>query len=201
MSEGTALSSSTAGVATPTVERGDAVHDFDLYMGSWRVHHGRLKEQSWSPRGSSEPCTSIIICVVEPLPPELFLEGYPPGIQRAAERLRAVVKRAVPAAIERVRTGWRLIGYDVPVGKRARYFAFVAPEVEHVHLGFEYGIWMDDPDNMLRGAHLKLHKVRYVTYRPGDPIPEKDLIQFTRDAARLAAMSREERLARELDRD
>ena len=138
---------------------------------------------------------------MDPLPPELFLEGYPPGIQRAAERLRSVVKRAVPDAIERVRTGWRLIGYDIPVGKRVRYFAFVAPEVEHVHLGFEYGVWMDDPDNMLRGAHLKLHKVRYVTYQPGDDIPETDLVEFTRDAARLAAMSREERLARELDRD
>jgi hypothetical protein len=138
---------------------------------------------------------------VDPLPPELFLEGYPPGIRRAADRLRAVVKRAVPDAVERVRTGWRLIGYEVPVGKRSRYFAFVAPEVEHVHLGFEYGIWMDDPDNMLRGAHLRLRKVRYVTYQPGDPIPEKDLVEFTRDAARLAAMSREERLARELDRE
>jgi hypothetical protein len=138
---------------------------------------------------------------MDPLPPELFLEGYPPGIQRAAGRLRAVVKQAVPDAIERVRTGWRLIGYEVPVGKRSRYFAFVAPEVEHVHLGFEYGIWMDDPDRMLRGAHLRLRKVRFVTYQPGDPIPEAALVEFTRDAARLAAMSREERLARELDRD
>jgi hypothetical protein len=138
---------------------------------------------------------------MEPLPPEIFLDGYPPGIQRAAERLRAVVKRAVPDAIERVRPGWRLIGYEVPVGKRSRYFAFVAPEVEHVHLGFEYGIWMADPDSLLRGAHLKLRKVRFVTYRPGDAIPESALVEYTRDAARLAVMSREERLARELDRD
>jgi hypothetical protein len=144
---------------------------------------------------------AVMIQPMEPLPPELFLEGYPPGIRRSAERLRAVVKEAVPDAIERVRTGWRLIGYEVPVGKRSRYFAFVAPEVEHVHLGFEYGIWMDDPANLLRGAHLKLRKVRFVTYKPGELIPESALVEYTRDAARLAAMSREERLARELDRD
>jgi hypothetical protein len=138
---------------------------------------------------------------MEPIPPELFLEGYPPGIRRQAERLRAVVRRAVPDAIERVRAGWRLIGYDVLVGPRSRYFAFVAPEIEHVHLGFEYGIWMDDPDNLLRGAHLRLRKVRFVTYEPGDPIPESALVEYTRHGARLAAMSREERLARELDRD
>ena len=139
--------------------------------------------------------------MIDSLPPELFLEGYPPGIRRAAERLRAVVKRAVPDAIERVRPGWRLIGYDVPVGRRSRYFAFVSPELEHAHLGFEYGVWMDDPDNLLRGAHLHLRKVRFVTYEPGDPIPEPALVEYTRDAARLATMSREERFARELDRD
>lgn len=138
---------------------------------------------------------------MDPIPPELLLEGFPPGIRRAAERLRAVVRRAVPDAIERVRPGWGVIGYDVPVGKRTRYFAFVWPEREHAHMGWEYGIWMDDPANILRGAHLKLRKVRYVTYEPGEPIPEATLVEYTRDAARLAAMSREERLARELDRE
>jgi len=138
---------------------------------------------------------------MESLPPEVFLEQYSPGIRRAVEQLRAVVRRAVPDAIERVRPGWRLIGYDVPVGKRTRYFAFVWPEPEHAHLGFEYGIWMDDPDNILRGAHLNLRKVRFVTFEPGEAIPETVLVGYTCEAARLATMSREERLARELDRD
>jgi len=138
---------------------------------------------------------------MESLPPELFLEGYPPGIRRAVNRLRAVVKRAVPEAIERVRPGWRLIGYDIPVGKRTRYFAFVWPEPEHAHMGWEHGIWMDDPDHILRGAHINLRKVRYVTYEPGEAIPEATLVKYTRQAARLARMSREERVARELDRD
>ena len=137
---------------------------------------------------------------MEPIPPELFLTGYPPGIRSVAERLCVVVMQAVPDAIERVRPGWRLIGYDVPVGKRSRYFAFVAPEVEHVHLGFEYGVWMTDPDSLLLGAHLNLRKVRFLTYRPDEPIPEPGLVEYTRDAARLAAMSREALLGRELDR-
>jgi hypothetical protein len=98
-----------------------------------------------------------------------------------------VVRQAVPEAVERVRTGWRLIGYDVPVGRRTRYFAFVAPEPEHVHLGFEHGIWMADPDGLLLGAHLDLRKVRFVTYEPGDAIPRKSLVRYTREAADLAA--------------
>ena len=123
-----------------------------------------------------------------PIPPELFLSGYSTEIRDLAERLRSVVREAVPEAIERVRIGWRLIGYDVPVGRRTRYFAFVAPEPEHAHLGFEYGAWMTDPDGLLLGAHLKLKKVRFVTYKPGDPIPTDELVRYTREAAALATL-------------
>jgi hypothetical protein len=125
----------------------------------------------------------------EPIPPDLFLAGYPDEIRELAERLRTVVHEAVPEALERVRAGWRLIGYDVPVGRRTRYFAFVAPEPAHVHLGFEYGIWMADADGILRGAHLDLKKVRYVTYEPGDTIPTRTLHAYTAEAAALASLS------------
>lgn len=128
------------------------------------------------------------MATTESIPPDLFLAGYPPEISDVAERLRGVVHEAVPGAIERVRAGWRLIGYDVPVGRRTRYFAFVAPEPEHVHLGFEYGIWMADPDGLLLGAHLDLKKVRYVTYEPGDPISTDALVRYTREAADLASL-------------
>jgi hypothetical protein len=37
--------SSASGIALRTVEPGPAVHDFDFYMGLWRVHHRRLKER------------------------------------------------------------------------------------------------------------------------------------------------------------
>lgn len=124
----------------------------------------------------------------DPIPPDLFLAGYPNDIAEMAGRLRDVVREAVPEAIERVRTGWRLIGYDVPVGRRTRYFAFVVPEPEHVHLGFEKGVWMSDPDGLLLGAHLNLRKVRFVTYLPGDAIPTELLERYVREAAALAAL-------------
>lgn len=125
----------------------------------------------------------------EPIPPDLLLSAYPDEIRDVADRLRSVVHDAVPQAIERVRTGWRLIGYDIPVSaRRTRYFAFVAPEPMHVHLGFEYGAWMADPDGLLRGAHLKLKKVRFVTYVPGDPIPTEALAALCRDGAALATL-------------
>jgi hypothetical protein len=123
------------------------------------------------------------------IPVEAFLAEYPADIRESAETLRAIVKRTVPDAIERVRRGWRLIGYDVPVARRARYFAYVALEPIHVHLGFEYGAWMADPDRLLEGAHLGLRKVRFLTFRPGDHIPERAAADLIREGVRLATMS------------
>ena len=135
------------------------------------------------------------------VPPDLFLAGYAEPIRALAENLRSVVRRAAPDAIERVRPGWHLIGYDLPVGRRSVYFAFVAPEPIHVHLGFEYGTFMADPDRRLEGAHLRLKKVRFTTYEPGDDIPVEAMVELTREAARIAALSREERFALTLDSD
>jgi hypothetical protein len=135
------------------------------------------------------------------LPAEAFLAGYDEPIRALAATLRSVVRRAAPTAVERVRPGWRLIGYDLPVGRRSVYFAFVAPEPIHVHLGFEHGIFMADPDRRLEGAHLRLKKVRFATFEPADAIPEQAMVDLTREAARIAALSREERFALLMDRD
>ena len=135
------------------------------------------------------------------IPPDLFLEGYADDIRDTANRLRAVVKRAVPDAIERVRPGWALIGYDLPIRRHGVYFAWVWPEREHVHLGWQHGIFMDDPEHMLQGAHLKLKKVRYVTVDPGNAFPEAAFVELTRHAADIAALPPAARTALLLDRD
>jgi hypothetical protein len=137
--------------------------------------------------------------VADGIPPEAFLAAYPAEIAAIAERLRAVVRDAVPEATERVRPGWRLIGYDVPRGRRAAYFCFVAPEPEHVHLGFEHGTTMRDPTGRLRGAGIT-RQVRWLTFRPGTTLDVSVLAPLVREAARVALMSRAERLAEVLTR-
>lgn len=133
------------------------------------------------------------------LSPEAFLAPYPAPIRHAANRLREIVQRTVPGAIEAVRPGWHLIGYSVPAGRRTPYFGFVAPEPLHVHLGFEYGVLIDDPDCELNGTDLR--QVRFFTFHHPDEVRERQVGRYIRDAARLAAMSRAERLALTLDRD
>jgi hypothetical protein len=123
------------------------------------------------------------------IPPEVFLHGYPPPIMAVGQRLRWIVKRAVPDAVERVRPGWALIGYDLPVKRRTIFFAWVWPELEHVHLGFPQGTLMDDPDGVLRGAGIT-KKARWFTYQPGDVIDEPLAIAMVEEAARVALIPR-----------
>lgn len=122
------------------------------------------------------------------LPVEAFLEPYPAAIRATADRLRALVRHAVPDAVEAVRVGWRLVGYDVPDGRRTRYFAYIAPEPAHVHLGFEHGVLLPDPDRLLHGARLGLRKVRYLTFAPAIDLPEDVLLGFIRAAADIALL-------------
>jgi hypothetical protein len=135
---------------------------------------------------------------VEPIPPEALLDDFPPPMQAIAQRLRAIVKRAEPEAVERVRPGWRLIGYDLPVGRKAIYFAYVAPENEHVHLGFEHGWAMRDPHGVLLGAGIT-KQVRWLTFRDGDTIDANRCAELIRESARVATMSRGERMLRSME--
>jgi hypothetical protein len=126
----------------------------------------------------------------EAIPPEALLADYPPAHTVIAERLRAIVMAAVPEAIERVRPGWRLIGYDVLVQRRrTAMFAWVWLEPEHVHLGFPRGVDMDDPDGVMHGAGItKL--ARWLTYEPGDSVDEALALGLVREAARVALIPR-----------
>lgn len=122
-----------------------------------------------------------------------FLDDYPPPILRQVAVLRAQVSRAVPEATDRLRPGWRLIAYDLPITKHGTYFAYIAPEPKHVHLGFAWGTLMSDPTRVLQGAHLHLRRVRYLTYLPGERIQARPVMALIREAARVAALPQAER--------
>jgi hypothetical protein len=136
----------------------------------------------------------------EPIAPEALLAEYPPPHRETARHLQRIVTDAVPEALERVRTGWRLIGYDLPGRRNGSMFAWVWLEAEHVHLGFPHGVEMDDPRGVLRGAGItKL--ARWVTYAPEDRVDEDVATELLLEAARVGRMSRGERAARRLERE
>ena len=128
------------------------------------------------------------------IPVEALLDGYLPPMREIAEQLRAIVKRAAPEASERVRVGWRLVAYDLPIKRNGAFFAWVGPEARHVHLGFPKGVLMADPEGVLMGAGITKY-ARWLTFVPGDPIDEPMLAALVREAASVAGVPKSIALA------
>ncbi len=126
---------------------------------------------------------------VADVPVEAFLDGFPPPMREIAVRLRAIVRRELPDAEERVRLHWRLLGYHLPVGRRTIFTAWIGPEAKHVHLGFPTGVLIDDPEGILSGRGVtKL--ARWLTYRSLDEVDEATAVGFLRAAASAAVVPR-----------
>ena len=123
----------------------------------------------------------------ETMPVEVFLETYPPPMREIADRLRVILKRATPEAAERVRLGWRLLAYDLPIKRHGAYFAWIGAEKTHVHIGFPKGVLMDDPRRVLKGAGITKY-ARWLTYVPGQPIDEDLVTELVIEAARVAVV-------------
>jgi len=137
---------------------------------------------------------------IETTLPGALLADVPPGHAAIAERMRTIVKDAVPEAIERVRPGWRLIGYDLPRRRGTTFFAWIWPQPEHVHLGFPLGIAMNNPEGVLEGAGIT-KQARWLTYDSVADIDEAVVRRLIDEAARIAGMSHEERHAVLVDRE
>lgn len=108
------------------------------------------------------------------VPPEDILEGHGEGIRALAQKLRVVVRAAAPDASEAGYPGWKLIGYRSP-----HYFCFIAPQRDHVRLGFEHGHRLADPDGLLEPMGKQ---VRFVRLLPGKRIPTAALRGLIRTA-------------------
>ena len=122
------------------------------------------------------------------LPAEFLLDGFPSAIRETGRTLRSLIFATVPGAAETVRTGWRWIAYSLPDGRRVRNFAWIGPERKHIHLGFEHGTLLADPEHILQGAQERLRKFRYFTFEPTIDIAESILVDYLERAADLALL-------------
>jgi hypothetical protein len=133
--------------------------------------------------------------MTEDLPAEFLLDGYPPAIRDTGRVLRSLIFETIPGVVETVRPGWRWVAYSLPDGRRVRNFAWIGPERKHIHLGFEHGILLADPEHILNGAQERLRKFRYFTFEPTIDIDEAILVDYLRRAAALALLPAAERRA------
>lgn len=122
------------------------------------------------------------------LPAEFLLDDFPPAIRDTGRRLRSLILGTVPGTVETVRPGWRWIAYSLPDGRRVRNFAWIGPERKHIHLGFEHGTLLADPERILHGAEERLRKFRYFTFEPAIDIDEAVIVDYIERAAELALL-------------
>ena len=113
---------------------------------------------------------------------EDFLNGFTPSLRVLAEAARKRILRAVPHATERVRVGWRLIGYNAPA-----YFAFISFEPDHVRIGFEWGVMLPNHCGLLEGTGSQ---VRYVAIRYPADLKNAGLIVLLQSAAAIVPPGR-----------
>ena len=121
-------------------------------------------------------------------PAESLFDAFPPAIRETGRTLRSLVLATVPGSVETIRPGWRWIAYSLPDGRRVRNFAWIGPERKHIHLGFEHGVLLADPEHLLRGAQERLRKFRYFTFEPEIDIDEAVIVDYLQRAAELAVL-------------
>jgi hypothetical protein len=115
--------------------------------------------------------------------PEELLKRFSSKVQQLTERVRAAVRAAVPEATESVRPRRGYLGYRLK-----HQFAFIAPQQDHVRLGFAYGVLLDDPAGLLVSDDQE--QLRYVRLeRPADA-RSGELANLLRGAAGGAPPSR-----------
>ena len=124
----------------------------------------------------------------EPQPVEFMLDDYPEAIRETGMALRSLILRTVAGTVETIRPNWRWIAYSLPEGRRVRNFAWIGPERKHIHLGFEDGTLLADPDRLLHGAEERLKQFRYFTFEPSIDVDEAILADYLRRAADLATL-------------
>ncbi len=123
--------------------------------------------------------------------PDEFLLAYPPAMRELTNRVRELVRTALPASTEQVKTGWQAITYHLPLGPlRTVYAGFILPHADSVSLGFTFGVLLEDSDRVLLGVGERLKRVRYVSLRSVDDIDPVLHGRFARQAGEYALMPR-----------
>ena len=107
-----------------------------------------------------------------------LLSSYPPAVRRLAVSARALIAKAVPQAVQRVRVGWKLLGFSAP-----NYFACVAPDQDRVRIGFAHGVVLDDGGTgLLEGTGTQM---RWIVLRRSSDLKRAGITPLVIQAAEL----------------
>jgi hypothetical protein len=88
---------------------------------------------------------------------EDILANHSPQVRKLVERLRRIIRDAVPSASEAAHAVWHSINYRHP---KSGYFCGIFPQHDSVNLVFEFGALLPNPDGLLDGDGKQVRNVR-----------------------------------------
>lgn len=110
-----------------------------------------------------------------------FLAGFQPAIGGTAEKIVAALRRLAPDLEPKVRLGWGSVNFRHP---KAGFVCAVFPMADRVSLVFEHGRLLGNDSGLLEGNG---RQVRFIPFRPGQPVPEEALGMLLAEAVALRA--------------
>jgi hypothetical protein len=113
-------------------------------------------------------------------PIESFFRSYEPSVEELAAGLRALVRRLVPNAEEKLHRPWKTVAYG---SSKKRKFCAISPHKSWVNLQFHNGSSLSDPSGLLEGTGKSMRHVKIATKADLDRAALAGLI---REAASLA---------------
>lgn len=108
---------------------------------------------------------------------DMFAHGQSEDIRARLTELRVLIQDVVPEAIERVINGWHQIAYDLD-----GLFCYLRPARDGVVMGFNKGVSLHDPHQLLDGGGKR---TRLLQVPEAGPVPEIAIRQFLRSARAL----------------
>lgn len=117
-----------------------------------------------------------------PVTPDQILRNHSAEVQAVAEKLRRIVKNAIPGVTEKAYPGWHGIGYTHP---QAGYFCCIFPFEDKVKLAFEFGAFLSDPNSLLVRPATSSKRLRYLEMSDTQDIREDDIVGFLHAAIAL----------------
>ena len=85
-------------------------------------------------------------------------------VQDLAVRLRHLINGVYPDAVEVPWPKQGTVGYGIGPKKQTEHFSYISLHEGHVNLGFNHGVDLPDPENLLEGTgkrhrHIKIREI------------------------------------------
>lgn len=94
---------------------------------------------------------------------EQLLEGAQPEHKRICTALRDAISARHPDYVEVIWQKQKIASYGVGQKKMSEHYAYIAPQKNHVNLGFYHGTSLPDPAGLLEGTGKRLRHVKIRT--------------------------------------